>query len=146
MAPNVIFTGKNIRKDWHMNNIRRLTAVGFLVIGTLGLGVPAAFAVSVYDSYARDNAGKTTYNTDSRHYEISNIKSDPLAVGVFFYNQDQQSTFRLFHECGTGPGTNCPGDLPKGVTGKLCMATGLGHGTDPNNYEYGQPVCFSTGS
>jgi hypothetical protein len=129
-----------------MNNIRLLTTIGFLIVGTLGLGAPTAFAVSLYDSYARDNVGKTTYNTDSRRYEISNIKSDRLTVGVLFHNQDKQPTFRSFHTCNTGPGTNCQGDLPKGVTGTLCMATGLGSGTDPNNYEYGQPVCFSTGS
>lgn len=129
-----------------MNNIRRLTAIGFLIIGTLGLGAPMAFAVSVYSSYTRDKVGITTYNTDTRHYEIFNIKSDRLTVGVRFYNQDKQPIFRTFHTCDTGPGTNCPGDLPKGVTGTLCMATGLGSGTDPNNYEYGRPVCFSSGS
>ena len=129
-----------------MNSIGRLTAIGFLIIGTLELGAPAAFAVSSYDSYARDNFGKTTYNTDSRHYEISNIKSDRLAVGVLFYNQDKQFTFRIFLPCDTGPGTSCSGDLPKGVTGRLCMSTGLGRGNDEKNYEYGQPVCFNTGS
>lgn len=140
-----------------MNSVRRLTAVGSLTIGTLvqmlGLGVPTAFAASSYTSYepngsytssASNDAGRTTYYTDNSHYQIYDTLADRLAVGVLFYSQENQ-TFRLFHECDVGAGNNCPGNLPPGIAGPLCMATGVGRGTVAETYEYGQPVCFRVG-
>lgn len=138
-----------------MNSVLCLTTVGALTIVTPGLSERAVFAASSYASYtsnssytsfAPDNAGRTTYYTDNSHYQIYDTKADGFAVGVFFYSQDGSGTFRLFHTCSVGAGNSCPGDLPGGIPGPLCMATGVGNGTDANNYIYGQPVCFRVGS
>lgn len=130
-----------------MNSVRRLAAGGALAIGTLGLtlclGAPTTFAATSYTSFAPNNAGRTTYSVDNSHYQIYDTLSDGFAVAAFFYNQDRQNPFKLFHTCNVGAGNSCQGDLPGGVAGPLCMATGVGNGYEVNNYEYGQSVCFN---
>lgn len=125
-----------------MNSTRRLTAICALTIGTLGMAASPAFASS-HTSYAPGGAGKTTYNTSNNHYQIYDTKGDHRAVGVLFYRPSQPSVAVGFQSCHEGSGDNCPGDLPGSVSGTLCMRTGVGLGSNPNDYSYGDPVCVS---
>ncbi len=122
-----------------MNSMRQLIVIGALIIGTLGITVPSAFA-DTDSSYGPDGSGRTTYNTSKNHYEIYDTKKDSHAVAVKFYRPG--GTLVGFQSCHEGAGNRCPGDLPKSLSGPLCMKTGVGLGPDQNNYAYGGEVCF----
>lgn len=147
-----------------MNSVRRLTVVGALIIGTLGLGVPTTFAASPYTSYAPngphttprttwapDRVGRTEYYTDNSHYQIYDMGRDWLAVGAHFYRdgdfyRDRNYQHVDFLSCNKGAGGSCSGDLPKWFTGRLCVKTGVGrHGDNAIAYTYGEYDCFHVG-
>ncbi len=123
-----------------MNSMWRLMAVGAITIAALGLAVPPAFAATSYTSYAPNGAGKTTYNTSNNHYQIYDTKGDHRAVAVLFYRPG--GAFVGFQSCHEGAGDSCPGDLPGSVSGSLCMSTGVGLGSNPEDFEFGQGACF----
>lgn len=79
---------------------------------------------SPYGSYAPGSAGKTVYETSSNHYRIHDTRADGRAVAV-------------------RNGDSCPGDLPREVTGRLCVKTGVGLGSNPNGYRFGAATCFN---
>lgn len=122
-----------------MYSMRRLMTIGALTIGTLGMAASPAFASS-HTSYAPGGAGKTTYNTSNNHYKISDTKGDHRAVAVVFYRPNGEAVG--FQSCHEGSGDDCPGDLPGSIGGTLCMRTGVGLGSNPKDYSYGDPVCF----
>ena len=90
-------------------------------------------------SYAPDGAAKTAYDTGHNHYQIYDTKADRRAVGVKFYRPG--GALVGFQSCHEGAGDDCPGDLPRSVTGPLCMQTGVGLGPNPNDYTFGEQVC-----
>ncbi|MGH3923978.1 MAG: hypothetical protein ACRDTT_14105 [Pseudonocardiaceae bacterium] len=92
-------------------------------------------------SYAPGGAGKTTYQADDNHYQIYDTKGDRRAVAVIFYRPDRPSDFVGFQSCHEGSGNDCPGDLPGSVTDLLCMKTGIGLGSHPDGYTFGEQVC-----
>jgi len=122
-----------------MNSMRRSIIVSALTIGTFGIAASPAFASS-HTSYAPGGAGKTTYNTSNNHYQIYDTKGDHRAVMVIFYRPGDTALLG-FQSCHEGAGDNCPGDLPREVTGPLCMKTGVGLGPNPSSYTFGGEVC-----
>lgn len=125
-----------------MNSVRRLTVVGVLIIGTLGLGGPTTFAANPYASYATgssydkettsapDGAGRTDYYINNNHYQVYDMGGDGLMVGTHFYRdgdfyRDDKFDHVDFLSCNTVAGGSCPGDLPKRYTGMLCMKMGV---------------------
>lgn len=128
-----------------MNGFRRLMVIGVLIIGASRSEAFTALAATSYTSYAPGDAGRTVYYMDNRRYEIYDTISGQFAVSAFFFNQDQQNPYRVVIFCDVGAGNSCSGSLPPGIVGPLCMETGVGHGTNVNNYQYGQPVCFPVG-
>lgn len=92
-------------------------------------------------SYAPGGAAKTTYNRSDNHYQVYDTKADHRAVAVIFYHPDRPADFVGFQSCHEGADDDCPGDLPKSVTGPICMKTGMGLGSNPKDYTFGEPVC-----
>ena len=114
-------------------------AVGACALAAIATFVfPASAMASPYTAYAPNGAGRTTYETSNNHYTIYDTKGDRRAVAVIFYRSN--GVIEGFQSCHEGNGEDCPGDLPRSVTGPLYMRTGVGLGSNPTGYTYGTPV------
>lgn len=151
----------NYRKGWHMNSVRRLTVVGALIIGALGLEGSTILAASPYASYAPNSphtisapngAGRTEYYTNTNDYRVYDMGSDKLVVGAQIYRDgnfyhDEINEPVTFLRCSKGAGGgSCYGKLPAWFPENICVKTGVGQpGDKDESFKFDEYKCFKVG-
>lgn len=78
------------------------------------------------------------------------MKDDSSWVGVLFYRRepDSHNNYEVVHRdfCKQGTSSNCPGQLPSGISGSICMKTSVGNDSDPTKYQESDDYrCFGAG-
>lgn len=141
-----------------MNDVRCLTAVGLLAIGTLGLGMPTAFAAGLphycdvnqeCSSMTPDNSsGQTTYYPSKGSYLIHNQSAPHSRVAVrFFHPGGMKFIPPKFDFCDE---TNCSGQLTEELTSSFCMSMAVvpmgkkGDYQKGDLYEKSDQVCYDS--